>query len=151
MIHGVHFCSAYFSVRKYGIPALPNRSCSHQHFIEPTGIALLEQKVIRHVVHSIVRQDPAQIRSSDKTGLEMIAVTAQFIHEPFSGLFKCKIRRKSHVQHHHICCHCIYAKAPRCSEILFHESIMYLIGKLSVFGLILFISDDACCLCHDVR
>ena len=142
VVQGIHLRAADASVRKHGVPALPDRCGAHEHFIQPPGEALFEQKMIGAVIHTVVREDAHQIGRSDKSGLQMILVSRQLVQETSPYLFQCEIRCEAHVENHYIGGHRIHGETAGRGEIFMNKGIVNLVRKKPVIGSLLLISEN---------
>ena len=87
MIEGCHFAGVDRSIGLHGIPAFPNRSCSHCDRIQPRWIFLLQQEAICRHIMPCAAQCIADQRCTHKARADVITTFTHEFVEAFTGMF----------------------------------------------------------------
>ena len=88
MVHTVHADAGNRTVRKKGIPAFPDGSCTKLNLIKPTRKFLVQQQFVGEIVHAVVGEHIVQQWCSDKSRLQFVVTLLKQLQKlPFCQLF----------------------------------------------------------------
>ena len=88
MVHTVHTDAGNRTVRKKGIPAFPDGSCTKLNLIKPTRKFLVQQQFVGKIIHAVVGEHIVQQWCSDKSRLQFVVTLLKQLQKlPFCQLF----------------------------------------------------------------
>ena len=88
MVHTVHADAGNRTVRKKGIPAFPDGSCTKLNLIKPSRKFLVQQQFVGKIIHAVVGEHIVQQWCSDKSRLQFVVTLLKQLQKlPFCQLF----------------------------------------------------------------